>query len=561
MSATSIQLIAPSNLRESAFNYRRRFSEAGLAELTADIREVGIQQPLLVRPLHLSVDGVLAFNRDLPDRAGQFDGVYEIIFGARRFRAAQRADLIDVPCMVREIGDAEAKRLQISENLQREDVHPIEEAEGFHALMNDPEQPIDADTLAAQIGKSRSHVYGRLKLLQAVQVVRDACLAGEIGSEVALLIARLRLPKWQEQALAAIKSRYYDMKDGGKKSFRQIQELLREKFTLDLEGAIFDTQDALLVEEAGPCGSCPKLLANAPEYADLIDDNGEEAERLRGYRRSINPHTCTDPSCFEAKKKQHLNNRAAELEQQGKTVIAGNKARAAIDQYGNVKGSYIDLKDVKAELKVAGNAKKAKEALKDLPIVVLQDPRTGKTVEALAVADAQAAGIKTEPATSKNGGSYEQRQRHDAKARKQREQRAKKENFFRIELLKQVRAAVKASPRSIFDLQMIARASLNSDFYHEESELLADLWGLGDADEFEGRISDMSADDLTLLCIDCALVANIEVSEWEENLDQGAENLFTAAKHYGIDVEAMREEVGNTNAADASTEAEEEAEA
>lgn len=556
MDAPVITALALTNLHESPFNHRRRFNDKTIAELAQDIYEVGLQQPLLVRRLTLSVDGVIAFNKAHPDRAGEHDGQYEIVFGARRFRACKVAELATVPCMVRELTDGESRRLQISENLQREDVHPIEEAEGFFALLGDKEQPITVDELCAQVAKSRSHVYGRLKLLQAVPQVRDACLAGDIDSQVALLIARLRVPKLQEKALAAIKGEYYDLGDGGKKSFRNIQGLLKDNFTLGLKEAIFDTQDALLVEEAGACGDCPKLLANAPEYADLLDI--KEGHNY-GYHRPASPQTCTDPDCFDAKKKQHLKNRATELEQAGKTVIAGAKARAAVDQYGNVKGSYIALKDVKAELKVAGNAKKEKAALKDIPVVTIQDPRTGKTHEAVALADAQAAGIKTEPAP-KSGGSSRTNSDYAAQQKK-RDAEAARQAKFNQELLSRVRATVATQPRSAFDLRLMAISalqSLASYEYDEEREALCKLWGLdpealSDDEEIAHALDQVGGENIPLLLLDCAFIRDISIATYD---GEEPSSLLAAAQQYGVDVEALRAELDA-----APAEAEEEAEA
>jgi ParB/RepB/Spo0J family partition protein len=110
--------IAITHLDESPYNPRKIFNEASMQELAADIKAQGrVLSPLLVRPTN--------------------GAMYQIVFGHRRYRAAEIAGLLEVPCMVRAMSDEEVKRAQISENLQREDVHPIEEAEGFQALMND----------------------------------------------------------------------------------------------------------------------------------------------------------------------------------------------------------------------------------------------------------------------------------------------------------------------------------------------------------------------------------------------------------------------------------------
>ncbi|MEI8327456.1 MAG: ParB/RepB/Spo0J family partition protein, partial [Betaproteobacteria bacterium] len=364
-----------SELTESPFNHRQVFNESSLQELAADIKAQGrVLSPLLIRP---------TWTNTLRMDVEPSDG-HEIVFGHRRYRAAKIAGLAQIPCMVRRMTTEEVKRAQISENLQREDVHPIEEAEGFQALMKD--HGVTAEQLVEQTGKSRSYIYGRLVLLKACPEVRRACLRGEVGSEVALLLARLRTDKLQTKALAQIKSKYYNLEDGGEKSYRQIRELLKENFTLELKGAMFDTGDMMLLPDAGACTTCPKRAGNAPEYDDLASD------RKSNYGSPIkgSADICTDPDCFDAKKKAHLRAAAAALESNGKTVIEGNKARAAVSANGEVKGAYVALKDVKSAL---AKVKKERKSLSGAPLeiatVLIQDPRTGKTHEAVEVKELQ----------------------------------------------------------------------------------------------------------------------------------------------------------------------------
>ena len=127
-------------------NPRRDFSESELAELAASIREYGIVQPVLVRPD--------------PDRAEH----YEIIAGERRWRAAQRAGLADIPVIVREADDRAALELAIIENVQRSDLNALEEAQGYQQLIDD--HAYTQAELAETIGKSRSHVANTLRLLK-----------------------------------------------------------------------------------------------------------------------------------------------------------------------------------------------------------------------------------------------------------------------------------------------------------------------------------------------------------------------------------------------------------
>src|ERR1700688_2472305 len=133
------------SLRPNARNPRRVFSNADLDELVASLRERGIIQPIIARPVRGAAEA------------------YEIIAGERRWRAAQRAGLHEVPVVIVEATDAEALQMAIIENVQRADLNPLEEAEGYRALME--EFGNGQEEIAKIIGKSRSHVANTLRLL------------------------------------------------------------------------------------------------------------------------------------------------------------------------------------------------------------------------------------------------------------------------------------------------------------------------------------------------------------------------------------------------------------
>jgi ParB family chromosome partitioning protein len=141
-------------------NPRRDFDPGQLEELTSSIREKGVMQPLLVRP-----------SADNPN-------VFEIIAGERRWRAAQKAGLHEVPVIVREVDDKESLELAIIENVQRADLNPLEEAQGYGQLME--QFDYTQQDLAQVIGKSRSHVANTLRLLRLPQDVRDMLSRGEL---------------------------------------------------------------------------------------------------------------------------------------------------------------------------------------------------------------------------------------------------------------------------------------------------------------------------------------------------------------------------------------------
>jgi len=149
-------------LRPNPRNPRRQFAAAELDELAASIKERGVIQPIAVRPS--------------PGASGEF----EIIAGERRWRAAQRAGIHDVPVVVLEVSDAEALELAIIENVQREDLNPLEEAAGYQALGD--EFKYSQDEIAKVVGKSRSHVTNMLRLLKLPEAVQACIRSGELSA-------------------------------------------------------------------------------------------------------------------------------------------------------------------------------------------------------------------------------------------------------------------------------------------------------------------------------------------------------------------------------------------
>jgi ParB family chromosome partitioning protein len=151
-----------SSLRPNARNPRRVFSNAELDELVASLRERGIIQPIITRPVRGTTDS------------------FEIIAGERRWRAAQRAGLHDVPVVVVEATDAEALQMAIIENVQRADLNPLEEADGYRALME--EFGNSQDEIAKTVGKSRSYVANTLRLLKLPEAVKAHIHSGKLSA-------------------------------------------------------------------------------------------------------------------------------------------------------------------------------------------------------------------------------------------------------------------------------------------------------------------------------------------------------------------------------------------
>ena len=143
-------------------NPRRQFGDADLTDLAQSIREHGVVQPVVARPS--------------PTEAGR----YEIIAGERRWRAAQRAGLTEIPIILRDVSDRTALELAIIENVQRTDLNAVEEALGYQNLMD--EHGYTQADLGQVIGKSRSHVANTLRLLRLPEVIRDMLVDGTLSA-------------------------------------------------------------------------------------------------------------------------------------------------------------------------------------------------------------------------------------------------------------------------------------------------------------------------------------------------------------------------------------------
>jgi ParB family chromosome partitioning protein len=184
-------------LRPNPRNPRRNFSDTELDELASSIKERGIIQPIVVRAVRGAIDQ------------------FEIIAGERRWRAAQRAGLHDVPIVVVEVTDDEALQLAIIENVQRTDLNPLEEAMGYQALANDFHHT--HDDIAKTVGKSRVHITNTLRLLKLPESVQAYIHAGKLTAGH----ARMLIGQPNAEALAQeIISRGLNV--------RQVESLARE---------------------------------------------------------------------------------------------------------------------------------------------------------------------------------------------------------------------------------------------------------------------------------------------------------------------------------------------
>ncbi len=226
-------------LQESPTNPRRRFDEHSLNELAASFKSQGVLQPLLVRVIG--------------------DDKYEVIAGARRLRAAKLAQLADVPVRVVALSDSDCVVAQLIENIQREGVHPMEEALAFDALLRLGSPRYDIAAVAQKAGKSPAFVAQRQRLVELIPSIAEAFLADQIGVGHALEIAKL--PQAQQEK--AFDAAFRTVWNGGKDTrvllpLRDLTAWIEQNILLSLDSVPFDKNDATLVPEAGSCAECPK---------------------------------------------------------------------------------------------------------------------------------------------------------------------------------------------------------------------------------------------------------------------------------------------------------------
>lgn len=296
-----MRLVEVALIEESPHNPRKTFDPAKLQELADSIAASGVHQPILLRPLPASrVQDTFAQHQP-----GAPLPAYELVAGARRLRACKMAKVLEVPAMIRELSDTQALEIQVIENLQREDVTELEEAEGYEVLMRTGS--MNADQLGAKIGKSRSYVYARLKVLDLCAKGREALRKGSIDFSRGLLIARIPDEALQIKALKFCTEANYE---GDLPGYRECARYVQDEFMLRLDKARFNIADSGLLPGVGPCQLCPKRTGANPDlFADVKSAD-----------------VCTDPKCYHAKEEAHTAALVAQAEAQGHTVIAGKEA-------------------------------------------------------------------------------------------------------------------------------------------------------------------------------------------------------------------------------------------
>lgn len=274
----------------------RIIQQKALEEFAESIKANGILEPILVQ--------------------AERDGFHTIIAGERRYRAGVLAGLKQIPCIIHDVMDEQAQEMRIIENLQRADLHPLEEAKAIQRLLKETD---GFQEVAARIGKSKAYVYRRTKLLNLHPTGQAALKAGTLSLFISERLAMLS-PAEQNQILK-------ESSWNGQYDDDRIANAL-EQATLLLGKAPFKTGDATL--SGGSCKDCKKRTGHEP---DLFGDAGKK-------------DSCLDAGCWRKKVTENQKRVVEKFKAAGKKVIEGDKAAEMIREH-----AFADLNDTAQGIK------------------------------------------------------------------------------------------------------------------------------------------------------------------------------------------------------------------
>jgi len=485
-------------LTESSTNPRKVFDEERLEELAGSIRSKGVLSPLLVR---------------------RINGHFEIVTGARRYRAARRAGLDEIPVRIGAFTDEEALEIQIIENIQRADVHPFEEAQGFRALLDREGADYSIEKIAAKTGKAASFIAKRLKLLDLTQPAADAFTAGHIAVEHALLIAKLA-PEMQEKALAHCFDGYLAANDSERSLVpaSRLQAWIEQNVYLSLKSVPFSKEDERLLPEAGSCANCPKRTGfNTLLFSEVKDDS------------------CSDAGCFNRKLDAHINQRR---EKMPNLVLISEKYTIAGETPIIPRRNYVEV--------VTRKTKKGKEARPEQrlcdhlkPAIYADGMEKGRLVKVCADRTCKVHFREQQ---------QEDKQRLQFKAEKTAANRKAKQTIsFRHRLMADVLKCVKPQ-FGTEEMRMVACFALRS-LSHELVCRLAKRHGLQNpkdprdyqmAEKARTLYKKADAAGLAVLIFEAMLLGSVERTSESKDDDP----LSIAASLFKIDTKALRASVG-----------------
>ena len=489
---------------------RTHYDPAALKELAANIKAVQVIEPIIVRPKN----------------GGKDAERFEIVAGERRWRASREAGLDTIPAIVRTLDDSQVLEIQLVENLHREGLHALEEAEGYEILMQ--QHHYDVEQLCAKVGRSRAYVYARLKLLALDKKSREAFYAGKLTAATALLIARIPVPALQQEALKAITATW----NGEPLPYKDAHRHVQDRYMTRLKDAPFDAKSADLVPGAGPCSTCPKLTGNQPELFGDIK----------------NADVCTDPQCYAGKRAAWGERLRAQAEADGRTVLSGKDAKR-IAPYGvnsNLQGGYVSL-DQQCYEDQKGRTYRQLLGKEFKSETLIADPESGRIVEVIKLTEhgdaLKAKGVRAERPTRGNDSE------------RVRQQAARAETLFRERVFNAVRAKTPGSIASA-DLRLVAQG-LWQTAGNDSRVRLAKLWdwaGKSNVSEVVHRcdvkIVKLTEEELRRFVLDCALIGEIHANAYDTRKPL---KLLETAKRLRIHTDEVRKTLKSEQAAKKET--------
>lgn len=274
-----LEILKMSEISISKTNPRKKIDVGSLKELTQSIRENGVLQPILVRPKGKK---------------------FELVCGERRFTSSKLADLKEIPANIRELSNDEAFEMQIIENLERKDVHPLDEADAFKKMLDSGKYTMV--DIAAKLAKSEIFIAGRLKLVDLIEPIRVDFKNDFLGIGHAVLIAKCDA-EIQEGIFNDAKP-WNGEGEANYGTYAELRDNIQDE-NPDLSDALFDVKDTKLIKGVCACSVCPKRS----KYNPVLFDEFQEED------------LCFDKKCYNLKSEKSLHNEVAAIINENKDIL------------------------------------------------------------------------------------------------------------------------------------------------------------------------------------------------------------------------------------------------
>jgi len=505
-------------IRHSTNQPRKHFAPDAMERITASIKSKGVLHAVIVRPHPIALDE------------------FELVVGERRCRGSEAAGLLTIPAIERNYTDIEVLEIQLIENDHREDVHPLEEAEGYERLLKSFKadgSPYTPEDIMARIDRGRTYVYNRLKLLDLCEEARTAFFDHSLDSSKGIdasraqMLARLGHHDTQRAALKELLKR--DHNGDPFMSTREAKLHINRNYMLGLKDAVFDIKitdyqvKGKLI--AGACGPCPKRSGNNP---DLFDDIGDDM--------------CTGVKCFHAKRSAHFEREAAAFQAKGLTVITGNEAKKILPDKWNPNATGAGYVGGEQYCNEAGKSY-AKVVGKQIEPVMVRHPDRNEFVKVFPVAEVKkvlkAQDIKAPASMEKQQGAL-QHAVAKATAKEDLDDRVRSEAYL---------AAREALSKGLseIDWRLLATLAINALIDQGDTpDMIVDLYlppnkDYTDWDKLKSglrkAIAELPMAAIPRFLFDCAHEGIINLGYGTNDDHKNLDALFT---RYGIDQKAIR---------------------